>query len=227
MDKEMLAAWLAEGCSLEEIGRRVERHPSTVSYWLRKYGLEAANRAVHLAKGGVDRETLVRLVDEGASIRQIAAELELSATAVRHWLDRYGLATRRGVTRREAAKQRENGHAEYVELTCARHGVTRFKRRVSGGYRCLRCRSEAVVRRRRKVKEILVREAGGSCKLCGYDVFPGALHFHHLDPAAKSFILSRQGVTRSLAESQEEARKCILLCANCHAEVEAGIVTLP
>jgi hypothetical protein len=25
---------------------------------------------------------------------------------------------------------------------------------------------------------------------------------------------------------REEARKCVLLCANCHAEVEAGIVRI-
>jgi hypothetical protein len=25
---------------------------------------------------------------------------------------------------------------------------------------------------------------------------------------------------------REEAEKCVLLCANCHAEVEAGIVTI-
>jgi hypothetical protein len=25
---------------------------------------------------------------------------------------------------------------------------------------------------------------------------------------------------------REEAKKCVLLCANCHAEVEAGIVKL-
>jgi hypothetical protein len=58
--------------------------------------------------------------------------------------------------------------------------------------------------------------------LCGYDRCAGALHFHHLDPAEKSFHLSMQGVARSLARAREEMAKCVLLCANCHAEVEAG-----
>jgi hypothetical protein len=39
------------------------------------------------------------------------------------------------------------------------------------------------------VKEILVAEAGGSCLICGYDRYAGALQFHHLDPATKSFGL--------------------------------------
>ena len=33
---------------------------------------------------------------------------------------------------------------------------------------------------------------------------------------------SRDGVTRSLRRAREEAGKCVLLCANCHAMVEAG-----
>jgi hypothetical protein len=63
--------------------------------------------------------------------------------------------------------------------------------------------------------------------LCGYDKYAGALQFHHLDPAAKAFVLSRDGSTRSLSEARAEAAKCVLLCANCHAEVEAAKVMLP
>ena len=43
-----------------------------------------------------------------------------------------------------------------------------------------------------------------------------------MDPATKAFALSSEGVTRSLDSAREEAAKCVLLCANCHAEVEAG-----
>jgi hypothetical protein len=96
-----------------------------------------------------------------------------------------------------------------------------------GGFRCARCEADRVVAWRRKVKQILVAEAGGACLLCGYAQCPAALQFHHLDPTAKSFALSREGVTRSLARAREEAAKCALLCANCHAEVEAGFVELP
>jgi hypothetical protein len=84
-----------------------------------------------------------------------------------------------------------------------------------------------VTRRRQKVKEILVREAGGHCVLCGYDRYVGALGFHHLDPATKRFSLSDLGIARSLDRARAEARKCALLCANCHAEVEAGVARVP
>ena len=76
--------------------------------------------------------------------------------------------------------------------------------------------------RRRKVKAILIAEAGGRCRLCGYAGHPAALQFHHVDRTGKRFSLSQAGVARSLARARAEARKCVLLCANCHAEVEAG-----
>lgn len=71
-----------------------------------------------------------------------------------------------------------------------------------------------------------MKEAGGSCRLCGYDRYAGALQFHHLDPDAKRFALSVRGLTRSLEAARRESRKCVLLCANCHAEVEAGVASV-
>jgi hypothetical protein len=35
-----------------------------------------------------------------------------------------------------------------------------------------------------------------------------------------------EGVARSLVRARAEARKCVLLCANCHAEVEAGMASV-
>ena len=63
----------------------------------------------------------------------------------------------------------------------------------------------------------------GACALCGYDRASAALQFHHLEPTEKAFALSGRGMTLSLAAAREEAAKCVLLCANCHAEVEAGL----
>jgi len=93
--------------------------------------------------------------------------------------------------------------------------------------RCVKCRAEAVTRRRRSVKEALVKEAGGKCVICGYSRHPAALQFHHLDPTSKSFGLGVRGITRSLDKLREEAKKCVLLCANCHALVEVGAEMVP
>jgi hypothetical protein len=77
------------------------------------------------------------------------------------------------------------------------------------------------------VKAILVAEAGGRCGICGYDRRIGALEFHHVDPRQKRLEISRDGVTRSLEAVRLEARKCLLVCSNCHAEVEAGVAIVP
>jgi hypothetical protein len=77
------------------------------------------------------------------------------------------------------------------------------------------------------VKLQLIEEAGGRCVLCGYDRCAGALQFHHVDPAEKAFGISGQGVPRALDRARAEATKCVLLCANCHAEVERGFADLP
>jgi hypothetical protein len=119
------------------------------------------------------------------------------------------------------------GRLQTTVLVCSIHGETEFVLRSDGGTRCKRCRCDAVIRRRRRVKEILVDEAGGRCVICGYDRYVGGLAFHHLDRATKVTGLAQQGRALAIATLRQEARKCVLLCHNCHAEVEAGLVAVP
>ena len=221
MDRTSLEQLLGQGLSLAEIGRRLGLHEATVGYWVKKHGLQAANHEKHLAKGGLTRVQLEPLVQEGLSIAQIADVVGRSNATVRHWLKEFGLRTVWAERRRAS-----NDHQEKLLLSCPRHGLTTFRRRSKGGYRCAKCRAEAVARRRRKVKRILLDEAGGACRLCGYDRCVAALHFHHLEPAEKRFTLSHRGVARSLESARAEASKCVLLCSNCHVEVEAGVSVL-
>jgi hypothetical protein len=225
VEREWLAERLEAGASIEAIAREVGRDPSTVSYWMRKHGLKSAHAERHAARGPIERELLAEIVACDLPVRDMADVLGRSPTTVRHWLGRYGLTS--GPTRRRATvAAADRASVRELELSCDRHGPTRHVRRADG-FRCARCEARRVVAWRRKVKRILVEEAGGACLLCGYADCPAALQFHHVDPSQKSFALSRQGVTRSLARAREEAAKCVLLCANCHAKVEAGLAQLP
>jgi transposase len=221
MDRAILEELLGEGLSLAEIGRRFDRHEATVAYWVSKYGFSAPHKEAHAAKGSIARDRLAALVDLGLSVNQIALEVGRSSSTVRHWLREYELKTQWAVRRGALAAGERR-----MTLRCARHGMVEFSRVTGGGFRCTRCRSEAVSRRRRKVKQTLVEEAGGRCSRCGYDRCMAALEFHHVDPVEKRFTLSHRGVTRSLDKARAEAAKCVLLCGNCHAEVEAGFVVL-
>jgi hypothetical protein len=91
---------------------------------------------------------------------------------------------------------------------CPRHGITEFAHYSAGrkrGYRwrCKRCIGEAVTRRLQRIN----------------------LHFHHVDPTKKSFAMT-VAMGKSIATFRAEA-KCVLVCANCHGEVEAGLIKSP
>jgi hypothetical protein len=174
----------------------------------------------------MDRQLLSELVAEGLTLAEMAIRVDRPPATVRRWLREHGLHPARS---RLGEPVPDNGAVlRRRQMSCATHGETPFAERSDGqGWRCLLCRSEAVSRRRRKVKEILVADAGGRCTACGYDRHVGVLQFHHRDPAQKRFSLSEAGLARSLERAREEARKCVLLCANCHTELEAGLISIP
>jgi len=65
----------------------------------------------------------------------------------------------------------------------------------------------------------------GGCKHCEYNDNPYALQYHHLDPTKK--IKNVSGYYRTsfnqLRKMREEAKGCIVLCANCHLIEEQRI----
>lgn len=81
---------------------------------------------------------------------------------------------------------------------------------------------KAVAKRRRKIKLLAIEYKGGKCSICGYYKYPGALDLHHIH-GKKSFGIGDKGYTRSWETVKRELDKCILVCANCHREIEAGI----
>jgi hypothetical protein len=166
------------------------------------------------------------LVERGAGIREISERLRLRPWEVRTRLRHLGLETARQRVQREAREARADGRAELVR-TCPRHGRTTFRIDARGTFRCVRCNSDRVSARRRAIKHALLSEMGGACAICGYSRCERALEFHHVDPATKEFAIAFQGVTRSLSRARAEAAKCVLLCSNCHAEIEAGVAQLP
>jgi transposase-like protein len=229
VDKQSLELLLAQGVSVERIAKRFGKDPSTISYWMKKFGLESAHAEKHRARGGIERSRLEELVEAGMTIAEIALEVERFKATVRHWLQRHGLRTKSRRGRRTDSRARAPRAAGELatRLTCPRHGETEFSLEGRGYYRCKRCRSEAITRRRRKMKEILVDEAGGHCCLCGYDACLAALEFHHLDPLEKRLEINAKGTSLALDTLRAEARKCVLLCSNCHAEVEVGVTEVP
>lgn len=101
-----------------------------------------------------------------------------------------------------------------------------FSYRREGGGTQAKCNSCHVKERRRKLKQILVEEHGGKCEICGYSRCVQSLQFHHFDPKLKEFAMACSR-TIGLNKLRTEAQKCVLLCSNCHGEVENGITEIP
>ena len=100
-------------------------------------------------------------------------------------------------------------NAKYCSVACRTEGYKQTRER------CLSADKEAANRHKSELKT--------HCSVCGYDRCKRGLCFHHIDGkgAAVSAINTVSGVHREL-----ESHPCIVLCANCHAEVHAGILSL-
>lgn len=85
---------------------------------------------------------------------------------------------------------------------------------------------EYVKNSRIRQKERAVKTMGGKCSICGYDKCLSALEFHHLNPEEKEFTIS-QNTNLAWEQINEEIKKCVLVCSNCHKEIHAGLVEAP
>ena len=78
---------------------------------------------------------------------------------------------------------------------------------------------EAQKKRGLKRRTDLIHKLGSKCSICSYDKNYAALVFHHKVPSEKTFELDMRNCSnRKIKALESEAKKCSLLCANCHAE---------
>ena len=106
-----------------------------------------------------------------------------------------------------------------MEYTCKDCGVTGNEHFYAKGYKhqCKKCWNKRTYQSSKDKLDLLIKERGGCCERCGYNKCNDALQWHHKDPTQKDFgISSKRG--SPMAKLREEADKCLLLCANCHAE---------
>lgn len=56
------------------------------------------------------------------------------------------------------------------------------------------------------------------CSVCGEDRY-WCLDFHHTNPSEKEYNISSLVRDGSRQKIEEELKKCIVLCANCHRDI--------
>jgi hypothetical protein len=80
-------------------------------------------------------------------------------------------------------------------------------------------RKYQVLQRQREIKETINElKIKTGCKLCKYKKSPMALHYHHFEDNKEHNIAKMVTQGRAILSIMKEINKCILLCANCHAE---------
>lgn len=85
---------------------------------------------------------------------------------------------------------------------------------------------DAVTRHRRNRKLRAVAYMGSVCEGCGRGGHSSLFEFHHWNADEKDFGLSEHGIPHSWERTVAELAKCVMLCANCHREVHAGVRTI-
>lgn len=90
---------------------------------------------------------------------------------------------------------------------------------------CKACMTENTLARQRAFKAACVDYKGGKCQGCGYDRYIGGFDFHHLDPSQKDFAISKVKLHEFNDDIRRELDKCVLVCATCHREAHAGLLT--
>ena len=89
------------------------------------------------------------------------------------------------------------------------------------------------IRKRRNVtyhsdacKMYLRHDFNHKCAYCGLVDHPAIYDFHHINPATKEFGLGNGATTRSKKAYAEEAKKCVMLCSNCHRRIENNLISI-
>ena len=75
---------------------------------------------------------------------------------------------------------------------------------------------------REKIRQLILEAKSCGCAICG-EKEPCCLDFHHLHD--KEFVIA-VGPEVAIARLLKELTKCIVLCANCHRKVHAGLIQI-
>ena len=164
----------------------------------------------------MDEKQLERLISQHLSTHKIADKLNTSQSNVRYWLKKYNLKTKHKNTHRGSIRERKC-------LECGKTNKKDFYK--SFKIICKSCFSKKRVEEFINKKLKAINYLGGSCVVCGYKRYYGALEFHHTDPSKKD-VSWRDLRKRSWDRIIIELDKCELLCSNCHKEVHGKIISL-
>lgn len=178
----------------------------------------------------ITKEQLEPYINQALHTSEIAKIFNTTPTTIRAKLLKYGLKI--NFSRGKNYQYREID-PNLTHKFCAKCNqnlpISEFyiekKRLLTHAY-CKKCNSSLAANRFRENKRKALEYKGNKCVICGYNKCVGALHFHHIDPNLKEFSLSQLKKYTFDDRVKKELDKCVLVCANCHSEIHAGLVKI-
>lgn len=164
------------------------------------------------------RDEIIRLRKSGSSLRKIQEELGCSRSTISKWCAT--LKENQDIISNNLAIRSRYG----TEGIHKRRNIELLRQAKPNNPSWF---SDYKSRLRDATKAYLLFLAGGKCQICNYSRCKDGLVFHHIKQSTKNFNLSGMKLTYNIIKVLEEAKKCCLLCSNCHAEVHAGLVKSP
>ena len=86
--------------------------------------------------------------------------------------------------------------------------------------------SHSNVKFRKRIKIALVEAFQHKCMCCGLEDNPILYDFHHINPEEKLFGIGNNSTTHSRQAYADEAKKCVMVCSNCHRKIEYDLISL-
>jgi hypothetical protein len=153
----------------------------------------------------MDAPTLINLIQEGLSQREMALRLAITHSKLRRLLIKHQLRTQ--------GQDLDRVYSDFCSVC---------KKSIAGNMRNRRrCHSCNTRIRRYRAKLAAVELGGGKCNRCGWSGDIAAYEFHHSDPSEKKFAIG-SAANKSWSVIKKEVEKCELLCSNCHRIEHSG-----
>lgn len=150
----------------------------------------------------MEKEELIKLLDEGLSTREIARIKNVGYSTVSRWTRKYKLQSHYSWNKK-LSRNKKLGDKNYLCRVCSK---------TSDKGLCQGCNTKV---RRYRTKTIAVSLKGGKCNRCGWSGNIAGFDFHHIYSNSKEFEISNVA-NRSWNMIEKELEKCELLCTTCH-----------
>jgi predicted transcriptional regulator len=174
----------------------------------------------------MEKEKLIKLIENGFSQREISKELNTSQTNVRYWLKKHNLTTvkediyisegKKFCLKCETVKDLDDFYKFSKEGKKGRVGTNSY---------CKSCSNKYHSKRVKNIKKKMIDYKGSECERCKLNVKDShysVFDFHHINPDDKDPNF-RKIKYQKWEVIMNEIDKCQLLCSNCHRIVHSEL----